>query len=229
MRVDLDSLLTVRIESIDRSCGLTELQKKKLRLAGRGDIKRFFDKIDEKRAKVVNTKHDQAQANAIFQEVQQLQFTYNSGVFGDASIFAKTVKKTLTDEQSSDYEQALREKQAFRYRTRVELMVATVGNNLGLSSDQRRRFVKLVLEETRPPKNLGHDEYLVTMLQAAKLPDEKLKAILDNAQWRALSRQFAQARAMERVLINNGYDPDDAAGEQHAKPENPAPKTFRGR
>ena len=42
-RNKLDSLLTLSVEDLERSCGLTPVQKKKLMLAGRGDIKRFFD------------------------------------------------------------------------------------------------------------------------------------------------------------------------------------------
>src|SRR5262245_19704209 len=38
-----DSLLTLQIDDIDRTCHLTDEQKKKLRLIGHGDIKRIFD------------------------------------------------------------------------------------------------------------------------------------------------------------------------------------------
>src|SRR5262245_38079822 len=43
----LDSLLTLNVDDLERTCGLTLIQKKKLLLAGRGDIKRFFDRIEE--------------------------------------------------------------------------------------------------------------------------------------------------------------------------------------
>ena len=48
-RNKLDSLLTLSVEDLERSCGLTPVQKKKLLLAGHGDIKRFFDRVDEVR------------------------------------------------------------------------------------------------------------------------------------------------------------------------------------
>ena len=46
-RNKLDSLLTLEVDEVCRTCGLSEVQKKKLVLAGRGDIKRFFDKVEE--------------------------------------------------------------------------------------------------------------------------------------------------------------------------------------
>ena len=50
-RNKLDSLLTLHVDDLERTCGLTPVQKKKLLLAGRGDIKRFFDRIDDLRKK----------------------------------------------------------------------------------------------------------------------------------------------------------------------------------
>ena len=42
------------------------------------------------------------------------------------------------------------------------------------------------------------------MYQMTRLPEAKLKAILDEPQWRLLSRQFMQARGMEPWLKSNG-------------------------
>ena len=47
IRQRLDSVLTLKVEEVERACSLTEAQSKKLRLAGRGDIKRFSDRVDE--------------------------------------------------------------------------------------------------------------------------------------------------------------------------------------
>ena len=47
------------------------------------------------------------------------------------------------------------------------------------------------------------------MLQTARLPEAKLKPIFDAPQWRLLSRQFAQARAMAQRLKATGVLVDD--------------------
>ena len=60
-RNKLDSLLTLNVEDLERTCGLTPIQKKKLLLAGRGDIKRFFDRIEDMRKKFTKSKNDQNQ------------------------------------------------------------------------------------------------------------------------------------------------------------------------
>jgi hypothetical protein len=204
----LDTQLTLRIDEIDQACGVTEDQRKKLRLAGRGDIKRFFDKVEEKRRAFQAVAHDRAKIGGIFQEIQPLQVAFNAGLFGEGSLFAKTLVKTLDADQSRRYETALRERRQFHYRSRVDLVVATLGNAVGLSTDQRRRFTKLYLDETRPPKSFGRNDYQAVLLQAANLPEEKLKPIFNDTQWRVLSRYFAQVRGMEQFLRTNGYVPD---------------------
>ena len=41
-RARLKESLELYTEDVDRACGLSDAQKQKLRLAGRGDIERFF-------------------------------------------------------------------------------------------------------------------------------------------------------------------------------------------
>ena len=78
-RNKLDSLLTFEVDDVARTCRLSEVQKKKLLLAGRGDIKRFFDKVEEKRKKFDKVKTDQNKIGEIYQELVPLQATLNSG------------------------------------------------------------------------------------------------------------------------------------------------------
>src|SRR5262249_49011015 len=50
-RRELHLFLRERIAETDLICGLSERQKQKLQLAGRGDLKRLFDRIDAGRRK----------------------------------------------------------------------------------------------------------------------------------------------------------------------------------
>jgi len=154
-RNKLDTLLTLQVDDVSRACGLSELQKKKLLLAGHGDIKRFFDRVDEKRRKFDKVKNDQNKIGEIYQELQPLQMALNSGLFSEGSIFSKTLKKVLAHEQVSRYEAIAREKRLFRYRAKVELMVASLDQTVGFSDDQRRALVALVLRETELPSKFA--------------------------------------------------------------------------
>lgn len=223
MRTLMDKQLEARISDIERNCPLTEAQRKKLWLVGHGDMKRFFDRVEEKRRKLEGMKHDPNKINEIFQEIQPLQVAFHAGLFGEASIFSKTIRRTLSADQNAQYERALSDKLGFRYKARVELMVSTLGNSLGLSAEQRRKFVKVVLAESRPPRNFGSSDYQVVLLQTAKIPEEKLKPIFDTDQWPVLKRYLEQAKMREQFLRNNGYLP---AGED---PEPAKPGAPRGK
>src|SRR5208283_5075319 len=72
-RNKLDSLLALQVDDVARMCPLSEVQKKKLLLAGRGDIKRFFDKVEEKRKKFEKVKQDQTKIGEIYQELVPLK------------------------------------------------------------------------------------------------------------------------------------------------------------
>jgi hypothetical protein len=217
-RAKLDLLLTLQIEAVEQFCAITEIEKQKLQLAGRGDIKRFFDRVEEKRRRFQLVKHDQNRFGEIYQEIQPLQAIFTSGPFDENSILYKTLRKTLNGEQVAKYEKALREKRQYRYRAKVELVVGMLDEIAGFSALQRQRFVALILEGTQPPKRFGQYDFQVVMTQIARLPESKIKPIFDDAQWRLLSQQLGGARAMENHLMKLGFLPEnEAAGQQPAK------------
>jgi hypothetical protein len=221
----LESLLRLQVEDLARACKLSDDQKSKLRLAGRGDIKRYFDQVEQARRKYRNKQYNQNEIGQVFQEIQPLQAPLRTGVFGDDSIYRKVVRKVMTPEQVADYENSQRELRAFRYRARIELVVATLGRSVGMSAEQRRRFAKVLNDETRAPREFGQNDYQVALLQAAKVSEEKLKPIFDEAQWRVLGKHFEQVRALEPVIRQNGYVPD---GDEPGAAKPAAPKGVGG-
>ncbi len=207
--VRLDSQVTLKVEEVEYVCAITEAQKKKLRLAARGDVKRFLDRVEEKRKKFQLVKGDQNKFQEFYQELQPLIQASHAGPCGEGSIFVKTLKTTLGDGQAARYESALREKRLFRYRAKIHLAVANLDNAVGMTAKQRQRLLKMLLDETRPPRKSGPYDYQVAMLQISRLPEGRVKPIFNDTQWPALRRQFDQARGMELFLTRNGYLPDD--------------------
>lgn len=217
-RNKLESLLTLNVEELTHTCGLTPAQKKKLLLAGRGDIKRFFDRVEEVRKKYADDRNFnfQQQFQQIWQEIQPLQLTFQAGLFGEGSIYAKTLRATLTSEQVQDHEKAELDRTLYRYWARVDLAMELLNNQVGFSDDQRQKLVKLLHEETKPPRKLGNNEYYVVLYQLGRIPEEKVRPIFEDVQWRYLDRQLAQGRRMAPFLKRQGFvpaDEPDAKGE----------------
>ncbi len=200
----LEADLALRIDDLGRACSITEVQKKKLKLAGSGDIKRYYDRVDDLKRKYASSRNQANFNNNIWAEMQPLQVELNNGVFTEDSIFVKTVKSTLSAEQAERYADLSKRRAALRRQATVELFVVQIDKALGLSDLARGRMVELLLSETPPPGKYGQADYWYLMYQMSRLPESKVKAILDEPQWRILSRQFIQARGMAPWLRSNG-------------------------
>jgi hypothetical protein len=205
----LDSLLTLNVDDLERTCGLTPVQKKKLLLAGRGDIKRFFDRVEEIRQRFTKGQNDQNQFAQLWQEVQPLRNAYHAGFFGEDSIYAKALKGTLTPDQVEKHEAVVLDRTLYRYWARVDLAMELLNNEVGFTDDQRRQLVKLLHEETKPPRRLGQNDYYVVLYQLSRIPEDKIKPVFEDVQWRFLKRQLDQGRGMEMFLKQNGFVPGD--------------------
>jgi hypothetical protein len=98
-RAYLEALLQSKINDVNKVRGLTPAQKKKLLLAGRGDIKRLFDRIEEERKEFALVRTDAAHCERFFRELNPLRVTMRQGPFEFGSIFAKTLQKMLDEGQ----------------------------------------------------------------------------------------------------------------------------------
>ena len=208
-RTQIETKLKLQLDELQRVCGITEAQKLKLTLAASSDIKRFFDEVDKVRKKIKGGKLDQNEWNNIWQEIQPLRIKQSTGLFGDASFFAKTVRKTLSEEQIQKYELVVNERRKFRYRASLEVVVTNLESTVPLRHTQHEAIVKLLLDETQPPPTFGqYDQYLV-MHQLGKLAEPKLKPLLDEHQWKLMEGQIQQFKGMEQFLIQNGLIPKE--------------------
>ncbi len=215
-----DERLALALDEVDRVCHLSEAQKAKLRLAGRGDVKRFYTLMEAIRRKLRQVKDDQNKVNQAFQEIQPLQATVNAGPFGHTSIFAKAVGAILTSEQAAQYAEAVRLRGLARYRARIELAVGAFDSALGLTAVQRQRFTEVLAAETKPPRRPGQYDFYYIMYRASQIPEDKLKPIFDDAQWRAVGQQIKNYQGWGAWLQSNGsLDADEVTPMRAVEPE----------
>ncbi len=99
-RAYLESILTGRIEAIDRQRRLNPDQKTKLVLAGRGDIKRLFDRIEDERKQFELLRTDIRGCQRFLRELEPLWRTRRQ-TFDDGSLFAKTLKKMVEEDAAA--------------------------------------------------------------------------------------------------------------------------------
>ncbi|MBC7821998.1 MAG: hypothetical protein IAG10_34365 [Planctomycetaceae bacterium] len=200
----IQSSVTMKLAELRRVCDLTDAQSKKLSLAARGDMRQFFEDVEIVRQKFLKVRNDQNAFNQIWQEINPLQQRQAAGLFGDSSFFAKTVRNTLTREQHEKYQVVLDDRRRFRYQAAAELALHNISNTVALRHDQHEAIFKLIIEETQPPLTFGqYDQYFV-FYSLAKLPNAKLKPLLDDRQWKLLQPYLQQGRGMESTLMQRG-------------------------
>ncbi len=205
----LETQFKLQVDEIGRVAKLSDGQKKKLELAARGDMKRFFDLVEDKRRSFQLVKNDQNKFNEFYQELRPLQTKINAGLFDDDSFYAKTVKRTLDPDQNLSYDQVVRERQLYRYRTQVNLVITNLDNAVGFRAEQRRQITKIILEQTRPPKKSGQYDNYVILYQLSKLPEARLKPFFKEPQWLTFKRQLDNAQRLEQFLKTQGILPDE--------------------
>ena len=215
-REKLDSVLLAKIANVEQSTAISRAQKERLALAGRGDIKRIFDRIEDRKG-ILNKQIDQDEYRKLIQELRPIQLLWLQDPFREGSYFSKALKVTLEQKQAEKFRMFEAEAERLHYLARIDQVIVSLDAFLGLSAEQRRRLTKLLVEETRPPLVFGTHDIHVVLYQMASLPEAKVRPIFDDPQWRTLEGRLVQARAMKPFLISSGYLAEDAA-------DGPAPR-----
>lgn len=89
----LDEILQAKVELACREHKLTDPQRAKLRLAGTGDIKRFFDQVEERRIAFEVERQSFRTGRLALVGLAPLSQIYQEGAFGDGSLFSKTLSR----------------------------------------------------------------------------------------------------------------------------------------
>lgn len=207
-----DELLAVQIDEIDRTCHLSDVQKTKLRLMGMGDVKRVFEAYEKAKQQFNLLGNDIQQLQDVAPLVRPVMEAAQAGPFQAGSLFAKSLRHVLTDEQFARYDAVVRERRAFRHRAQIKLVLDTVERGAPLRDAQRAQLTELLTKETKPPRTPGQYDFYLLMQQVIRLSDDKVKPLLTAAQWKAWGRMTDQYKPVVQNLRQAGIavDQDDA-------------------
>lgn len=205
------ALLVLQLEEIDRACQLTAAQKAKLRLMGAGDTKRLLDDLAEAKRRFNQLGNDMQQLQQVVPLVQPIQRAVQTGPFQPGSLFAKSLKHTLTAEQGAKYDAVVRERRAFHHQAQIELAVNTLEETVPLRDAQRTALIALLVKETRPTRASGSYDFYLLMYQLSRLPEGKVKSLLTDPQWKAWTGLVGRYQGVIQNLRQSGglIDDDD--------------------
>jgi hypothetical protein len=226
----LEARLKSRIEQIDRACKLTEAQRHKLSVAGRGDIKRLFARIDEVKAKLADARQDVMMRQIAAQAAEGGELVDQTDCFGDGSLYSKVLKSTLTPEQVAVRDKAVKDASIAQHRATIRWAIGSMEPWLKLSPEQHEKLETLLGAGTKPPRKFGAYDYYGLMFQASKLPEKDFKSIFSDGQWQKVEQQIAEARRLEKTLRVGGFLPDDdVADAGKARPSGPVSEPVQPR
>ncbi len=213
-RKRMGAIAAAEIDVVDRRVSLTDAQKKKLKLAARGDIEQHIRRANELRPKLTAKPLDQPQYVELMRELQPLQMVQQSGHVGETSLFRKTLRHCLTDEQRVRWQALERE----RWRTAVESAIVTwqrMPNGFMLTNESRGQFVDVLVEHGDIPDTRNSYIHYVVLVEAGKLED-RLKPLVSEEVWEKLQKQITQARQVEATLRKSGQWPARATDDDVA-------------
>ena len=196
-RLEVETALAHRVDYLRLAGRLTDGQWKKLRAAGHGDIKRFFDRFAEAKERMAGIRDQRALALMIAEAATLFARDWPALLTVEGPVFTRTLDRTLTEDQRASMANEDRDRRAFRLRADVRWTTVLLARSLGLKDDQRRRLEALLLERTIPPEKFETSDYVIVMFQAARIPEREIRPIFDDVQWRVMAQEFAAVQRFE--------------------------------
>lgn len=202
--------LELQIAVVERIGNLSDEQKEKLELAGLGDLHRFFSRFETLNRDTPTGQITMEQYQKMWQQAQPLQTRFRAGLHGRGSLFQKTLRNALSDEQISKFQKIDADRRRREYAAIVRATVAQIERAVPLTADQRTRLIELVLTRTEPPEVYGesHYQYYVVLLNMSKLPEEELRPIFLDNEWKLMDAilrrgQIAEAQLRQAQELND--------------------------
>jgi hypothetical protein len=187
VRLGLQNQAEQKLDQLKENCQLTDEQHTKLKLAAAGDINRFFHEVAL--ARKATTGLDQQDQNAVqeaWNVVSPLTTRLTTGLFGEKSLFAKVMARTLDASQVIEYRRLLEEQLERRYHAVVLTTVSTIEDSLPLVREQRAQLIELLdRQKLKSAPQQGMETY-IGYAKLAKVPDAELEKIFDKDQLKTL-------------------------------------------
>jgi hypothetical protein len=194
-RERLDKQLAELIVALDAGCSLSDAQKRKLTLAGRGDIKQRLEQWEELNRQFPPAKDRRADAVRFEQDQERVARLMSTDVFGEESLLRKTMRHVLTLEQFARSEQLQTEREF------AALIAAWDERTPGvkLTPENRHKLAWLLLTKFQPPPSRSKLAQQVLLLQLAYLEAEATP-LFDKDDQAALAELLRDARDQEAFL-----------------------------
>lgn len=214
----LRKLGEARLGRIDAACGLSDAQRRKLRLAMESDVRRFAEEIDVERRKYQGLEvnfGDQAGQRQWQQFQQDVQRCRNRllSIFDADSLLMKVLPTTLDADQQSRLTAETAARRALLWKGLVLVALLKFDDIMGLDQKQHDDLEKMLLEKQPPLRiegfasrqnNNQHLHQMLVWLALAEIEPKQLRAGLSERQAAMVAQFAAQGKAMRSHVEAQG-------------------------
>ncbi len=220
LRERLEAQLDLRLETVEREFALSPIQERKLRLAGHGDIERFYKEAD---ALTRPQPTRDPGIRSVLLQARQLRARVLDGVLNEGSLFAGTLRNISRDTPKPESSKVA-DRQGRLQSNTIDWFARNMGRGLALTQEQEEALARLLNDRIHLPRNKTTYLYYYLMLQVGKMDEHALQPIFDEVQWLAFQSFLQAGVARSKQLVRLGYLEEDAEPEteKRAAPEKPA-------
>ena len=207
----LEAQVDLEMKRISQSIDLRDNQIEQLRLAGRGDIKRFYDRVQQARRRFQATNERSIPGEAIdpHEIAVPLQASLRKGLFGQGSLFQKVVANSLDEQQSTALQRHLSRINELQAEGAVRMFVVKIGHYVPMTSVQRTKLTEWLLENATWVRSDPHHSFLIVIYRFGKVPRDKYVAIFDEKQMKAVDFLMQAGQQIGEYLEQEGVIDDE--------------------
>lgn len=209
LRQGLYRAMESQAERFGRTYELSEQQVTKLRLAGQGDVDRYWAELEQVREKFLQPRYGTDSIDDMDDDRARLLASHEL-LFSPYSLQRKTLFAMLPEADRKRYEQEQFEWARHHHAYAIGALMRFVVPG-GRSPEQRSQLEQQLMERIPVPRaSTAYDLYLA-VLHLAQLPPDELIALDPAFQGKNFHALLEQARNIEPLLIRHGLIDSRAA------------------
>ncbi len=200
----LEEQAQLQIATAENATELTDDQQQKIKLATSGDTALIVEEIEKLRSELIGQSFPQNNINEPYQKIQALGSQLNAGMYGPDSLTTKVLNQVLTDEQHAAIDRLEAERRQRQHEASLNMLIAGLQRFCPMTESQRTAFLKLAIDNTKPAPRSHHYERYLLLYQLNEIPQDQVKAIFDDAQYKSLEPALRQGNAYRHMLEQQG-------------------------
>lgn len=198
------------LRGVKSSAELSSLEEEQLKLAGKGDIKRFVDLVYQTYIPIAGRDLSDDLFDDAWEKTLPLQKRLNNGLFEEGSLFQKVLMRVLSEEEKQAWSDARAERWAREKRIIVDAFISRFERSVPLIQRQREKLQEILVNQTFNIRNMDENGIYVIQYVFSKIDEEICKELFDEEQLKLMIHIRREGNEMGHWLVEEGVLVEDS-------------------